>query len=123
MRRLKLRKAGMKKNNLSVNIFLYDHTGIVTSKPECVAQCDIYGSFLRLIECKIQSRIEFGIICKMVDGGGNLIFYHTHDAGDRFNGTGGTKTMSRHGFGGTDVNVKRMLPKYINNGFNFCNIP
>ena len=42
----------------------------MSAKAESIAQCGIHGSLLRFVESKIQSRIQVGIIGKMIDGGG-----------------------------------------------------
>lgn len=82
----------------SVFILLHDHAGIVTAKTKSVAQRGIYNTLLRFVECEIESRVEFGIVGKMIDGRGDVVIQNTHDAGDGFDNAGSSEAVAGHGF-------------------------
>ena len=51
----------------------------MTSETESIAQSDIYTTFFSLIECKLQPRIDFRIVGKVVNGRRHDLVFDRHD--------------------------------------------
>ena len=63
----------------------------MTAKSKSIAECGLHCCALRLPKGEIQFGIQFGIICKMIDGRRNNIFCNCHYTGNGFNYTGSPK--------------------------------
>jgi len=77
-------------------VLLYDDAGVMASKAKCIAQSGSDGSLLCLHKSKVETRIQVGIVCKMIDGWRDFVIDNTHDASDRFDYTCSPQTMTRH---------------------------
>ncbi len=103
-------------------VLLHDHTSIVTAKTKSIAQGSPHNSLLGLFKGKIQTGIQFRVVCEVVDRRRDYIMLNTHDTGYGFYHTSCAKAVAGHGFRGTDVQIICMVAKHIRDGLYFGNI-
>lgn len=88
---------GLRAGLLTV-ILLQDAAGIVSAETERVAQCGADGTFLCLVEGKVQIVVNIlvAVIVLVVDGGRNDVVLHGQTADKRLNTAGRTEQVACH---------------------------
>ena len=89
--------------NLKLQKSFDNYRSIMASKSKCIAQCNIYLSFLCFIKCKIEFWVKFRIIRVVIDRRRNEPIINRSNTSDRLYRTSTTKQMSSHRFGTTDI--------------------
>src|ERR1700761_2274793 len=93
------------------------------AEAESVAQSGPNLSLLWFPEREIQPRVQFWVVGEMVDRRRNLVMDDAHHPGDRLNNSGCPETVSRHGFGGTDISGERIFAEDVHDRLDLCRIP
>ena len=73
------------------------------SEPKGVTEGSIDCFLLGFVEGKIEFRVKFGIVSKVIDSWGNHISRYCHYARKCFKGSGCAKAMAGHALGRADI--------------------
>ena len=89
------------------------------AKAKGVAKYGAYIAFLGFVEGKVQFLIKVGIICKVIDRGGDKFVGDCQYADDGFHCACGAKQVAGHRLGGADIQLVGIFSKNLLDGFDF----
>lgn len=99
----------------------YDRS-IVASKAERITQCRFHLSLLGLIKGQVKFRVNFRVVCEVVDRGGDKIVLHGQYAGYSLDSARSAQKVPCHTFGRRNIQFGGMVAKYLFNRFQFCDV-
>lgn len=102
--------------------FFKDDGRIVPTEPKRIAQHCPDLSFLCGIEREVQARVDFRIICEVVDGRWDKAVVDGQHPGNRLYGTRCAQQVAGHRLGRTYVEAVGMIAKYFLDGLCLCDV-